>query len=253
MHTGIYEWASWIRQIAASAASRGGYAAPSWVGGTGTGQGGSGTGQGGSGTGQCGSGTEQGGEQGSSNNQDGTGTNQGGSNQGGTGSGDGTIDMELIEDIDPGEVGSGQGGSGQGDVDPGDSGQDGSGGTPGVVPGRDADGDGVTDEFDNCPQAVNPDQTDRDRDTFGDLCDPDMDGDGIINSQDNCPLVANPMQDAEVCAVSEPESADAQDRAQVNMDGSPGCSFSGQNGTMRPWWSGLLVLGLFGLRRRRRM
>ena len=36
---------------------------------------------------------------------------------------------------------------------------------------RDADGDGVPDELDNCPQVANADQADRDGDTIGDACD----------------------------------------------------------------------------------
>jgi len=35
----------------------------------------------------------------------------------------------------------------------------------------DSDNDGVTDSNDNCPTQYNPDQKDRDRDGFGDVCD----------------------------------------------------------------------------------
>ena len=35
----------------------------------------------------------------------------------------------------------------------------------------DADGDGIPDERDNCPETFNPDQADRDRDGIGDVCD----------------------------------------------------------------------------------
>jgi Thrombospondin type 3 repeat len=59
----------------------------------------------------------------------------------------------------------------------------------------DIDGDGVRDEFDNCPQARNADQSDVDRDGLGDKCDPDADADGDPNAADNCPLVANPGQE----------------------------------------------------------
>jgi hypothetical protein len=65
----------------------------------------------------------------------------------------------------------------------------------------DVDGDGVRDEFDNCPQTRNASQTDVDRDGRGDWCDPDADGDGHENrlppylaGADNCPLVHNPDQ-----------------------------------------------------------
>ncbi len=45
----------------------------------------------------------------------------------------------------------------------------------------DADGDGVFDADDNCPDDANPDQADGDGDDLGDAC-------------DNCPVVANPDQ-----------------------------------------------------------
>jgi choice-of-anchor B domain-containing protein len=47
--------------------------------------------------------------------------------------------------------------------------------------GADADGDGVPDVFDNCPQVANADQADADGDSFGDAC-------------DACPAYANPDQ-----------------------------------------------------------
>mgnify|MGYP003877155245 CR=1 FL=1 len=37
---------------------------------------------------------------------------------------------------------------------------------------RDADGDGVADESDNCPDDANPTQDDNDNDGIGDVCDP---------------------------------------------------------------------------------
>src|SRR5262245_45881045 len=59
----------------------------------------------------------------------------------------------------------------------------------------DIDGDGVRDEFDNCPQTRNGDQGNADGDDLGDRCDTDADGDGVENSTpyldrgaDNCPL-----------------------------------------------------------------
>jgi hypothetical protein len=58
----------------------------------------------------------------------------------------------------------------------------------------DTDGDKVGDVCDNCPKAVNQDQADNDGDGLGDICDPDMDNDGIPNEQDNCPLVPNGAQ-----------------------------------------------------------
>ncbi len=87
-------------------------------------------------------------------------------------------------------------------------------GTPGM---GDADGDGVPDAMDDCPNVFNPvrpvdngKQADIDGDGAGDACDPcpmaanttmcpapdpnDVDGDGVPNDQDNCPMVGNPDQ-----------------------------------------------------------
>lgn len=68
------------------------------------------------------------------------------------------------------------------------------------LPG-DRDGDGVPDEFDNCPDHYNPDQADHDGDGIGDVCDvcsglagedqTDTDHDGVGDACDNCPTVGN--------------------------------------------------------------
>lgn len=65
----------------------------------------------------------------------------------------------------------------------------------------DADGDGVCDADDNCPQAANADQVDADADGLGDACDAcptdatnDADGDGVCGAVDNCPADANADQ-----------------------------------------------------------
>ena len=58
----------------------------------------------------------------------------------------------------------------------------------------DSDGDGVGDVCDNCKYAANKDQMDTDADGIGDVCDPDIDNDGVLNAADNCPLVPNKSQ-----------------------------------------------------------
>ena len=58
----------------------------------------------------------------------------------------------------------------------------------------DIDGDGVSDDEDNCASIPNPDQLNGDGDQYGDLCDTDLDNDGIDNESDNCPSEANDDQ-----------------------------------------------------------
>lgn len=62
----------------------------------------------------------------------------------------------------------------------------------------DNDGDGIPDADDNCPQAMNTNQSDIDNDGVGDACDDqddtDTDGDGVRDDADNCPFTANAAQ-----------------------------------------------------------
>ncbi|MFN7134637.1 MAG: thrombospondin type 3 repeat-containing protein, partial [Myxococcales bacterium] len=87
----------------------------------------------------------------------------------------------------------------------------------GAPSSNDADGDGIPDASDNCPQVFNPvrpmdggRQGDADRDGVGDACDPcplqpntsrcsastrgDIDADGVPNASDNCLTDPNPDQ-----------------------------------------------------------
>jgi hypothetical protein len=67
------------------------------------------------------------------------------------------------------------------------------------APTGDADGDGTTDDVDNCPADANADQHDEDSDAIGDVCDPcphlagtaaDGDGDGVGDACDPQPADA---------------------------------------------------------------
>ncbi len=66
-------------------------------------------------------------------------------------------------------------------------------------PGSDADGDGFADETDLCPQLASAGNGDADEDGLGDACDPDADGDGLQNGVDDCPNVADPEQNLPNC------------------------------------------------------
>ncbi|WP_428743419.1 thrombospondin type 3 repeat-containing protein [Tenacibaculum sp.] len=60
-------------------------------------------------------------------------------------------------------------------------------------PNGDADGDGILNGVDNCPNTANPDQADADGNGIGDVCQ-DNDEDGVLDIDDNCPNTANPDQ-----------------------------------------------------------
>jgi Ca2+-binding RTX toxin-like protein len=64
----------------------------------------------------------------------------------------------------------------------------------GCPPAGDADGDGIPNVSDNCPNNANPSQLDTDGDHQGDACDADDDNDGVLDGADNCPLTNSSNQ-----------------------------------------------------------
>jgi len=75
---------------------------------------------------------------------------------------------------------------------------------------RDADGDGVCDRADNCPQCANPSQSDFDLDGLGDPCDPDDDNDGDPDRTDPAPHNAQISTYTPSVAGAEPSGCSAE-------------------------------------------
>ncbi len=63
-------------------------------------------------------------------------------------------------------------------------------------PSQDSDGDGITNQFDNCDLIANTNQADADNDGEGDVCDTnsDTDSDGVVDANDNCISISNATQ-----------------------------------------------------------
>lgn len=87
----------------------------------------------------------------------------------------------------------------------------------------DEDGDGVSDDTDNCVSIANADQTDTDDDGMGDVCDDDDDGDGCLDVDDAEPLVVNTLEI--ICPGPEDlNCGDMLPAPLTSLEGSNGCS-----------------------------
>ncbi|MFH1874694.1 MAG: thrombospondin type 3 repeat-containing protein [Pseudomonadota bacterium] len=119
---------------------------------------------------------------------------------------------------------------------------------------NDLDGDGISNDLDNCPTIANEDQFDTDEDGSGDACDGDDDGDLIIDRLDICPYEYAPDTD-DGCPINsviadEPELVLEDNLIQSNQTGpnlgealdNGACSFLGNSKG-----SNVFVLVLFGL------
>ena len=94
----------------------------------------------------------------------------------------------------------------------------------------DADGDGIANDQDNCPDTPNPNQADANGDGTGDACDADdPDEDGITSSEDNCPNSYNPGQEdadengtGDVCEETESGDGGGEDSTPLEDEGCSG-------------------------------
>ncbi len=110
-------------------------------------------------------------------------------------------------------------------------------------PCPDSDGDGLSDDLDNCPFDFNPVQADSDTDDVGDICDvcpddpdpgqEDQDTDGVGDTCDNCPAVSNPGQeDTDGDGIGDVCDLDADgDGIDDDIDNCPSVPNPGQNDT----------------------
>jgi len=100
-------------------------------------------------------------------------------------------------------------------------------------PPPDTDGDGFTDDVDNCVDVSNQSQIDTDSDGEGNACDSDDDGDGRTDADDYDPLDANvqdpPAPPGEVLWTGDGENATNQDWTDIHTK-KPYCGVTPQSG-----------------------
>lgn len=72
----------------------------------------------------------------------------------------------------------------------------------------DLDADGIGDLCDNCPEIANQDQLDTDSDGLGDSCDLDDDGDGVADIEDHFPMDPDESEDNDLDGVGDNEDLD---------------------------------------------
>jgi uncharacterized protein (TIGR03790 family) len=80
-----------------------------------------------------------------------------------------------------------------------------------ALPVADSDGDGTSDDDDNCLIVPNTDQRDTDGDGYGNLCDPDFDGDGRVTTSwgvTTPPALRGDLEDVEIAASGGPYDPD---------------------------------------------
>jgi hypothetical protein len=97
--------------------------------------------------------------------------------------------------------------------------------------GADADGEGIIDPDDNCPDAPNVDQADGDGDGIGDACDlcsindasGDRDGDGVCDDLDPCPDDNPDDSDGDSVCDGVDVCPGADDAVDADANGTPDC------------------------------